>query len=110
MCSLLWCGFNFCRSENEGLIPRCLSSVLKEVHIGQNKMFNVQVSFLGIYEETAYDLLGTLLYKGQNGKDLPKVTKRYLNTKLGMIQFSSMCQGIEQVVSVSFLFLLWQYY
>ena len=44
--------------EERGIIPRVFSLVFDEIEMRQgNQEFNIYVSFLEIYNETAYDLL-----------------------------------------------------
>ncbi|KAL9955265.1 hypothetical protein ACROYT_G036563 [Oculina patagonica] len=59
---------------NGGLIPQSLSKIFQEVDNNQHETVNIHVSFLEIYKETAYDLLGPLLLKGsRKTKELSKV-------------------------------------
>ena len=67
----------FVRSDNSGLIPRSLYQIFQEVGDNQLETVSIYVSFLEIYKETAYDLLGPLLFKGpRKTKELPKVCFR----------------------------------
>lgn len=60
-------------SENAGLIPRSLSLIFHKLQHNQHDTINLHISFLEIYTETAYDLLGPLLFKGpRKFKELPK--------------------------------------
>ena len=62
------------RSENAGLIPRSLSLIFHKLQHNQHDTINLHISFLEIYTETAFDLLGPLLFKGpRKFKELPKV-------------------------------------
>lgn len=66
--------FVFSRSEHFGIIPQSLSLIFEKLEQNQDEAVNLHISFLEIYKETAYDLLGPPLFKGpQKIKDLPKV-------------------------------------
>ena len=68
------CGLCFVfRSENFGLIPQSLSFIFQRVIKFQQESFDIHVSFLEIYNEKAYDLLGPLLLRGS--KDTKKLSK-----------------------------------
>lgn len=60
-------------SENFGLIPQSLSFIFQRVIKFQQESFDIHVSFLEIYNEKAYDLLGPLLLRGS--KDTKKLSK-----------------------------------
>lgn len=61
-------------SEHFGLTPQSLSFIFQKLQRNQHETVNLHVSFLEIYKEMAYDLLGPLLFKGPRKiKELPKV-------------------------------------
>ena len=62
------------RSESLGLIPQSLSLIFQKIQENQDEAVSLHVSFLEIYKEKAYDLLGPLLFRGSRKiKELPKV-------------------------------------
>lgn len=53
-----------CMSENLGLVPQSLSLIFRRILRFQQESVDLHVSFLEIYNEKAYDLLGPLLFRG----------------------------------------------
>ncbi|XP_032240180.2 chromosome-associated kinesin KIF4 [Nematostella vectensis] len=61
------------RSAKHGLIPQVLSLLFSLLEEMQDDCVSVQISFLEIYNELAYDLLGTVMPANSNKRDLPRV-------------------------------------
>ena len=74
------------RYEDRGIIPRSVSYLFKKIREDKDKIFNVSVSYLEIYNNVGYDLLFENCEESGNRdlRDLPKVVP-FMNKKKELI-------------------------